>query len=133
MLDGAVAVFDGVSGVEPQSETVWRQADKYNVPRMCFINKMDRIGAGASLPYPLISSSILSRLVCLTPLCALSSADFYKAVDSIVNLLGATPLVLQLPIGYESDFAGVIDLVKMKALVWQVGAFSLFLSPSDPF
>merc|ERR1711966_537004 len=90
VLDGAVAVFDGVSGVEPQSETVWRQADKYNVPRMCFINKMDRIGA-----------------------------DFYKAVDSIVELLGANPLVLQLPIGYESDFAGVIDLVKMKALVWQ--------------
>eukprot|EP00287_Rhodomonas_sp_CCMP768_P002351 CAMPEP_0196738354 /NCGR_PEP_ID=MMETSP1091-20130531/15764_1 /TAXON_ID=302021 /ORGANISM="Rhodomonas sp., Strain CCMP768" /LENGTH=766 /DNA_ID=CAMNT_0042082317 /DNA_START=49 /DNA_END=2349 /DNA_ORIENTATION=- len=90
VLDGAVAVFDGVSGVEPQSETVWRQADKYNVPRMCFINKMDRIGA-----------------------------DFYKAVDSIVELLGATPLVLQLPIGYESDFAGVVDLVKMKALIWQ--------------
>jgi len=90
VLDGAVAVFDGVSGVEPQSETVWRQADKYNVPRMCFINKMDRIGA-----------------------------DFYKAVDSIIELLGATPLVLQLPIGYESDFAGVVDLVKMKALIWQ--------------
>ncbi|EKX51765.1 translation elongation factor EFG, chloroplastic [Guillardia theta CCMP2712] len=89
VLDGAVAVFDGVSGVEPQSETVWRQADKYGVPRMCFINKMDRIGA-----------------------------NFYKAVDSIIELLGATPLVLQLPIGMESDFQGVVDLVQMKAIVW---------------
>jgi elongation factor G len=90
VLDGAVAVFDGVSGVEPQSETVWRQADKYKVPRMCFINKMDRMGA-----------------------------DFYKAVNSIVKQLDATPLCLQIPIGYESDFAGVVDLVKMKALIWK--------------
>jgi len=89
VLDGAVAVFDGVSGVEPQSETVWRQADKYKVPRMCFINKMDRTGA-----------------------------DFYKAVDSIIKQLAATPMVLQLPIGSESEFAGVVDLVKMKALIW---------------
>ncbi len=96
VLDGAVAVFDGVSGVEPQSETVWRQADKYKVPRMCFINKMDRMGA-----------------------------DFYKAVASIVKQLDATPLCLQIPIGYESEFAGVVDLVKMKALIWkdeQLGA-----------
>ena len=84
-----MACFDGVSGVEPQSETVWRQADKYGVPRMCFINKMDRMGA-----------------------------NFYKAVDSIVELLGANPLVLQLPIGYESDFEGVVDLVRMKEIVW---------------
>ena len=90
VLDGAVACFDGVSGVEPQSETVWRQADKYGVPRMCFINKMDRIGA-----------------------------NFYKSVDSIIKQLGAVPAVLQLPIGSESEFAGVVDLIKMKALVWQ--------------
>jgi elongation factor G len=90
VLDGAVAVFDGVAGVEPQSETVWRQANKYNVPRICFINKMDRMGA-----------------------------DFYGAVDSIVDRLGAVPAVLQLPIGSESEFAGVIDLVTMKALVWR--------------
>merc|ERR1712100_426408 len=89
VLDGSVALFDSVSGVEPQSETVWRQADKYGVPRMCFINKMDRMGA-----------------------------NFYKAVDSIVELLGANPLVLQLPIGYESDFEGVVDLVRMKEIVW---------------
>jgi len=89
VLDGAVACFDGVSGVEPQSETVWRQADKYGVPRMCFINKMDRMGA-----------------------------DFYKAVDSIIKLLGANPAVLQLPIGYESEFEGVVDLVRMKEIVW---------------
>jgi elongation factor G len=89
VLDGAVAVFDGVAGVEPQSETVWRQADKYNVPRMCFLNKMDRIGA-----------------------------NFYFCVDTIIELLGASPAVLQLPIGSESDFAGVIDLVQMKAIVW---------------
>jgi elongation factor G len=96
VLDGAVAVFDGVSGVEPQSETVWRQADKYKVPRMCFINKMDRMGA-----------------------------DFYKAVDSIIEQLAATPMVLQLPIGYEENFNGIVDLVKMKALIWngeQLGA-----------
>jgi elongation factor G len=89
VLDGAVACFDGVSGVEPQSETVWRQADKYGVPRMCFINKMDRMGA-----------------------------DFYKAVDSIIKLLGANPAVLQLPIGFESEFEGVVDLVRMKEIVW---------------
>merc|ERR1719502_349973 len=89
VLDGAVAVFDGVAGVEPQSETVWRQADKYNVPRMCFLNKMDRTGA-----------------------------NFYFCVDTIVELLGATPAVLQLPIGEEADFKGVIDLVQMKAIVW---------------
>ena len=90
VLDGAVAVFDSVAGVEPQSETVWRQADKYDVPRMCFINKMDRIGA-----------------------------DFYRCVDMIVDRLGATPLVTQLPIGAEAEFAGVIDLLKMKAIVWK--------------
>jgi len=90
VLDGAVAVFDGVAGVEPQSETVWRQANKYGVPRICFINKMDRMGA-----------------------------DFYGAVDSIVDRLGAVPAVVQLPIGSESEFAGVVDLVTMKALVWR--------------
>ncbi len=89
VLDGAVAVFDGVAGVEPQSETVWRQADKYGVPRMCFINKMDRTGA-----------------------------DFYNCVNMVVDRLGATPLVLQLPIGSEENFEGVIDLVKMKEVVW---------------
>jgi len=89
VLDGAVAVFDGVAGVEPQTETVWRQADKYNVPRMCFLNKMDRTGA-----------------------------NFYFCVDTIIELLGATPAVLQLPIGSEGDFAGVIDLVTMEAVVW---------------
>ncbi len=89
VLDGAVTVFDGVAGVEPQSETVWRQADKYNVPRMCFVNKMDRIGA-----------------------------DFYRCVDMIVDRLGATPLVIQLPIGVEDKFRGIIDLVEMKAVVW---------------
>ncbi|KAG7355565.1 elongation factor Tu [Nitzschia inconspicua] len=90
VLDGAVAVFDGVAGVEPQTETVWRQADKYKVPRMCFLNKMDRTGA-----------------------------NFYFCVDTIVDLLGATPAVLQLPIGTESDFLGVIDLVTMEAIVWR--------------
>jgi elongation factor G len=89
VLDGAVTVFDGVAGVEPQSETVWRQADRYGVPRICFINKLDRTGA-----------------------------DFYFCVQTIVDRLGATPLVMQLPIGAESDFVGVVDLVKMKALVW---------------
>jgi len=96
VLDGAVAVFDSVAGVEPQSETVWRQADKYGVPRMCFVNKMDRIGA-----------------------------DFYRCVDMIEDRLGANPLVIQLPIGAESKFEGVIDLVRMKAVVWsgeQLGA-----------
>ncbi|GKZ01182.1 hypothetical protein MPSEU_001069600 [Mayamaea pseudoterrestris] len=90
VLDGAVAVFDGVAGVEPQTETVWRQADKYKVPRMCFLNKMDRTGA-----------------------------DFYFCVKTIVDLLGATPAVLQLPIGTESDFLGVVDLVTMEAIVWR--------------
>tara|TARA_A100001037_G_scaffold31306_1_gene24675 strand:- start:57 stop:2135 length:2079 start_codon:yes stop_codon:yes gene_type:complete len=90
VLDGAVAVFDAVSGVEPQSETVWRQADKYGVPRVCFVNKMDRIGA-----------------------------DMYNTVDMIVDRLGAVPLVTQLPIGSEADFSGVVDLVKMKAVIWK--------------
>jgi len=90
VLDGAVAVFDSVAGVEPQSETVWRQADKYEVPRICFINKMDRTGA-----------------------------DFYRCVEMIIDRLGATPCVMQLPIGAESEFAGVIDLVKMQAITWK--------------
>lgn len=90
VLDGAVAVFDGKEGVEPQSETVWRQADKYNVPRICFVNKMDKMGA-----------------------------DFYFTVQTIKDRLGANPLVIQLPIGAESDFIGVIDLVAMKALTWR--------------
>jgi elongation factor G len=89
VLDGAVAVFDAVSGVEPQSETVWRQADKYRVPRICFINKMDRIGA-----------------------------DFFAALDSIAERLGGNPVAIQIPIGAESEFSGVIDLVEMKAIVW---------------
>ncbi|MEK9679069.1 MAG: elongation factor G [Rhodospirillaceae bacterium] len=90
VLDGAVAVFDSVAGVEPQSETVWRQADKYGVPRICFVNKMDRIGA-----------------------------DFYRCVEMIIDRLGATPLVTQLPVGSEADFAGVIDLLKMQAIIWK--------------
>jgi elongation factor G len=89
VLDGAVAVFDGKEGVEPQSETVWRQADKYDVPRVCFVNKMDKLGA-----------------------------DFYFTVDTIKERLGAKPLVIQLPIGAESDFAGIVDLLEMKAYVW---------------
>ncbi|MBO0806017.1 MAG: elongation factor G [Nocardiopsaceae bacterium] len=89
VLDGAVAVFDAVAGVEPQSETVWRQADKYDVPRICFVNKMDRVGA-----------------------------EFHRCVEMIIDRLGATPAVVQLPLGVESDFRGVIDLVQMKALVW---------------
>ena len=89
VLDGAVAVFDGKEGVEPQSETVWRQADKYTVPRICFVNKMDKLGA-----------------------------DFYFTVQTIVDRLGAKPLVVQLPIGSESSFVGVVDLLTMKALVW---------------
>jgi len=89
VLDGAVAVFDSVAGVEPQSETVWRQADKYSVPRICFVNKMDRTGA-----------------------------NFYRTVDMIVDRLHAVPLVLQLPWGVEGDFTGVIDLVRMKGLLW---------------
>jgi elongation factor G len=90
VLDGAVAVFDGVAGVEPQSETVWRQADRYGVPRICFVNKMDRVGA-----------------------------EFHRCVEMISDRLGATPLVIQLPWGVESDFRGVIDLVRMQAYLWQ--------------
>jgi elongation factor G len=89
VLDGAVAVFDAVAGVEPQSETVWRQANKYDVPRICFVNKMDRVGA-----------------------------EFHRCVEMISSRLGATPLVIQLPWGVEADFRGVIDLVRMRALLW---------------
>jgi elongation factor G len=89
VLDGAVTVFDGVAGVEPQSETVWRQADRYGVPRICFVNKLDRTGA-----------------------------DFFRCVDMIVDRLKAVPVVMQLPIGAEAGFKGVVDLVRMKALVW---------------
>ena len=90
VLDGAIAVFDSVAGVEPQSETVWHQADKYHVPRICFVNKMDRIGA-----------------------------DFFRCVQMFRDRLGANPLITQLPIGVESDFVGVIDLLKMKAIIWK--------------
>ena len=90
VLDGAVAAFDGVAGVEPQSETVWRQADKYNVPRMCFINKLDRTGA-----------------------------NFKYCVQTIIDRLGATPAVLYLPIGAESDFKGLVDLVEQRAIIWK--------------
>jgi elongation factor G len=90
VLDGAIAVFDSVAGVEPQSETVWRQADKYGVPRICFVNKMDRTGA-----------------------------DFYRCVDMIIDRLGANAVVMQLPLGSEGDYLGVIDLVKNKAIVWK--------------
>ena len=90
VLDGAVTVFDSVAGVEPQSETVWRQADKYKVPRMCFVNKMDRIGA-----------------------------NFYRCVDMMVDRLGTVPLVLHLPIGSEAEFVGLVDLVKNKAIIWK--------------
>ena len=93
VLDGAVTVFDGVAGVEPQSETVWRQADRYGVPRICFVNKLDRTGA-----------------------------DFHACVDMIVDRLGAVPLVVQLPIGTEAAFTGVVDLVRMKAYVWSAEA-----------
>ena len=89
VLDGAVTVFDGVAGVEPQSETVWRQADKYNVPRICFVNKLDRMGA-----------------------------NFFRCVDMIVDRLGARPVPLTLPIGAESDFKGIVDIVEMKAYIW---------------
>ncbi len=106
VLDGAVAVFDSVAGVEPQSETVWRQADRYNVPRMCFVNKMDRIGA-----------------------------NFYRCVEMISGRLGAVPLVIQLPIGAESDFVGIVDLIEMKAVVWsddKLGAEYSYLDiPAD--
>ena len=89
VLDGAIAVFDGVAGVEPQSETVWRQADKYNVPRMCFVNKLDRTGA-----------------------------NFFMTVDMIREKLGSYPLVTQLPVGLESDLKGVVDIVSKKAIIW---------------
>src|SRR5690625_5701428 len=89
VLDGAVAVFDGKEGVEPQSETVWRQADKYDVPRVCFVNKMDKLGA-----------------------------DFYFTVQTIKDRLGAKPLVIQLPIGAESEVSGGVDLLEMKAYTW---------------
>jgi elongation factor G len=106
VLDGAVAVFDGVAGVEPQSETVWRQADKYKVPRMCFINKLDRTGA-----------------------------NFFMCVGMLKERLGANPLLLQLPIGIESDLKGVIDLVKMKGIIWNdesLGAkFDIVEIPTD--
>jgi elongation factor G len=90
VLDGAVAVFDGVAGVEPQSETVWRQANKYSVPRICFVNKLDRTGA-----------------------------DFFMCVGMIKDRLGANPLILQLPIGAEGDFIGLVDLIRMQAMVWR--------------
>ena len=90
VLDGAVAVFDAVAGVQPQSETVWRQADKYAVPRICFINKMDRVGA-----------------------------DFYHSVDTIISRLRCKPVAIQLPVGAEDQFKGVVDLVEMKALIWR--------------
>ncbi len=90
VLDGAVAVFDGVAGVEPQSETVWRQADRYKVPRMCFVNKLDRTGA-----------------------------EFHRCVEMIESRLGAVPLVLQIPVGTEADFIGVVDLIGMRALTWR--------------
>ncbi|MES2295329.1 MAG: elongation factor G [Pseudomonadota bacterium] len=96
VLDGAVAVFDAVAGVEPQSETVWRQADKYHVPRICFVNKMDRTGA-----------------------------DFQRCIDMMIDRLGTRPMIITWPIGAEGDFKGIIDIVKMKALVWhdeQLGA-----------
>ncbi|KAJ7551186.1 hypothetical protein O6H91_06G003900 [Diphasiastrum complanatum] len=106
VLDGAICLFDSVAGVEPQSETVWRQADKYGVPRICFVNKMDRLGA-----------------------------NFFRTRDMIISNLGAKPLVLQIPIGAEESFQGVVDLVKMKAIVWsgeELGAkFSYEDIPSD--
>ena len=106
VLDGAVAVFDGVAGVEPQSETVWRQADKYKVPRICFVNKLDRTGA-----------------------------DFFRCVDMIKERLGSKPLVLQIPVGIEASLKGIVDLVKMKAIIWKeekLGAeFEVVDIPSD--
>src|SRR5579871_6764270 len=106
VLDGAVAVFDAVAGVQPQSETVWRQADKYSVPRICFINKMDRVGA-----------------------------DFYHSVDTIVDRLRARPVPIQIPVGAEDQFKGVVDLVEMKAVLWRdetLGAkFDIVDIPAD--
>src|SRR5687767_3850854 len=93
VLDGAVAVFDAVSGVEPQSETVWRQADKYRVPRICFVNEMDRVGA-----------------------------DFKRTLEQIESKLSGNPVAIQLPIGGEDKFRGVVDLVKMKAITYKDGA-----------
>src|SRR4030088_2415787 len=90
VLDGAVAVFDSVAGVEPQSEAVWRQADKYGVPRICFINKMDRVGA-----------------------------DFYHAIDTIVDRMRCRPVAIQIPIGAEDQFKGFFDLFRWKAIVWR--------------
>ena len=102
VLDGAVTVFDSVAGVEPQSETVWRQADKYNVPRFCFVNKMDRTGA-----------------------------DFYRCVQMMVDRLAANPLVLQLPVGSGDEFVGLIDLIKMKQIIWKDGTFGADFQYSD--
>ncbi|MDI1226298.1 MAG: elongation factor G [bacterium] len=102
VLDGAVTVFDSVAGVEPQSETVWRQADKYGVPRICFVNKMDRTGA-----------------------------NFYRTVDMIIDRLGAVPLVTQLPIGTEAEHIGLVDLLKMKALIWKDEALGAEFTETD--
>ena len=102
VLDGAIAVFDANAGVEPQTETVWRQADKYEVPRMCFVNKMDKIGA-----------------------------DFYNTVDMIIDRLGAVPAVIQLPIGAENNYAGHVDLVRMKAIVWDGEALGATFKEED--
>ena len=103
VLDGAVAVFDAVAGVEPQTETVWRQANKYNVPRMCFVNKMDRVGA-----------------------------DFFRCVDMITDRLDATAALVQLPVGAESDFQGVVDLLAMRALIWEDGMGETFDTTDIP-
>ena len=102
VLDGAVAVFDSVAGVEPQSETVWRQADRYNVPRICFVNKMDRVGA-----------------------------DFFRCVDMMVDRLGAKPLVMQLPVGGEAAYVGIIDLIKMRAVIWTEEALGAEFHEAD--
>src|ERR671938_333264 len=103
VLDGAVAVLDGNQGVEPQTETVWRQADKYDVPRIVFVNKMDKIGA-----------------------------DFFKCVDDIVDRVGGKPVCLQLPIGSESSFQGVVDLVTMKGVVWSGEALGAKYDEIEP-
>ena len=103
VLDGAVAVFDGVAGVEPQSETVWRQADKYRVPRICFINKLDRAGA-----------------------------SFQRSFDSIIARLGANPVAIQIPIGLEDQLKGVVDLIAMKGLIWNDESKGSVRSYRDP-
>jgi elongation factor G len=103
VLDGAVAVFDAVAGVEPQTETVWRQGNKYGVPRICFVNKMDRVGA-----------------------------NFERCVEMIRDRLNAVPLVVQLPLGVESEFRGVIDLVRMRAVVWEEGMGDRFHDEEIP-